>query len=237
MENYGLTIDGKHTSDFGLKMTSMYIPQPEPKTNLISIPGASGSIDLSEITGQVCYENRSGLSFEFVLLDGSYEAFATATTDIAMWLHGKKLKVIPDNDLGYYYMCRLELDPKKSNSVLSIITLTGTAEPFKYDITASDDDWLWDPFDFETGIIRELGNLIVDNDHRSITILGGGMPTVPEFIVTESANLSVVYAGKTHNMYLPGTYRFPAIKVGMQDITLQFTGTGKLAIRYRGAYL
>lgn len=33
MGNFGLTIDGKHTSDLGLKMTSMYIPQPKPKTN------------------------------------------------------------------------------------------------------------------------------------------------------------------------------------------------------------
>ncbi len=237
MENFGLTIDGKHTSDMGLKMTAMYIPQPKPKINRISIPGASGSVDLSEITGQVSYEERSGLNFEFVLLDGSYEAFAQAATEIAMWLHGRKLKVIPDNDLGYYYMCRLELDPKKSNPVLSTIAFTGTAEPFKYDLIASDDDWLWDPFDFETGVIRELGNITVDNNHRSVTILGGGVPTVPEFIVTESANLTVTHTGKTHNMFLPGTYRFPAIKVGMQDVTLQFGGSGKLAIRYRGAYL
>lgn len=237
MGNFGLTIDGKHTSDLGLKMTSMYIPQPKPKTNLVSIPGASGSIDLSEITGQISYEERSGLSFEFILMDGSYEAFAQATTNIAMWLHGKKLKVIPDNDLGYYYMCRLTLDPKKSNRVLSTVALAGTAEPYKYDIAASDDDWLWDPFDFETGVIRELGNIIIDDENQSVTILGGGMPTVPEFIVTESANLVVTYAGKTHNMFLPGTYRFPAIKVGTQDVILQFEGSGKLAIRYRGAYL
>lgn len=237
MGNFGLTIGEKHTSDFGLRMTTMYIPQPSPKTNRISIPGASGSIDLSEITGQISYEERSGLSFEFVLMDGSYEAFAQATTEIAMWLHGKKLKVIPDNDLGYYYMCRLSLDPKKSNPVLSTIALTGTAEPFKYDLTASDDDWLWDPFDFETGVIRELGDITINDEHRSVMILGGGMPTVPEFIVTESANLTVVYAGKAHNMFLPGTYRFPAIKVGTQDVTLQFGGSGKLAIRYRGAYL
>ena len=237
MGNFGLTIDGKHTSDLGLKMTSMYIPQPKPKTNLISIPGASGSIDLSEITGQVSYEERSGLSLEFILHDGSYETFAQATTEIAMWLHGKKLKVIPDNDLGYYYMCRLTLDPKKTNQVLSTIALAGTAEPFKYDITASDEDWLWDPFDFETGVIRELGDITINGENRSVTILGGGMPTVPEFIVTESANLTVVHAGKAHHMFLPGTYRFPAIKVGEQDVTLQFEGSGKLAIRYRGAYL
>ena len=114
--------------------------------------------------------------------------------------------------------------------------MSGTAEPFKYDLTASDDDWLWDPFNFETGIIRELAGITVSNG-KSVTITGGGMPTVPEFVVTESASLAVTYNGKSHNMLLPGTYRFPAIKIGADDVTLQFTGSGKLSIRYRGAYL
>ena len=61
MRKFGLTIDGKHTTEYGLKMLSMYIPQPAVKTNLISVPGASGSIDLSEVSGQRCYENRNDL--------------------------------------------------------------------------------------------------------------------------------------------------------------------------------
>lgn len=237
MKEFGLTIDGKHTSEFGLGMTSMYIPQPVPKTNIISLPGASGNIDLTEVTGQVNYEERSGINFEFVLLDESYEAFASITTEIAMWLHGRKVKVIPDNDLGYYYMCRLELDPKKSNSVFSIITLNGTAEPFKYEAIASDEEWLWDPFNFETGIIRELMNIPITESDKSITVLGGGKLVVPEFIVIESVNLALVHNGKTYNMMTPGTYRFPAVKIADQDTTLNFTGTGKLSVRYRGAYL
>lgn len=236
MGKFGLTIDGKHTTEYGLKMLSMYIPQPAVKTNLISVPGASGSIDLSEVTGQRCYEKRSGLKFEFVLMEPSYDRWAKAMTEIAMQIHGRKVKVIPDNDLGFYYMCRLEVDGKKSNNIAASITLSGTAEPFKYDLTASDDDWLWDPFNFETGIIRELAGITVSNG-KSVTVTGGGMPTVPEFVVTESASLAVTYNGKSHNMLLPGTYRFPEIKIGADDVTLQFTGSGKLSIRYRGAYL
>ena len=90
MGKFGLTIDGKHTTEYGLKMLSMYIPQPAVKTNLISVPGASGSIDLSEVTGQRCYENRSGLKFEFVLMEPSYDRWAKAMTEIAMQIHGGK---------------------------------------------------------------------------------------------------------------------------------------------------
>lgn len=237
MGQFGLTIDGTHTSEYGLRLLSMYIPQPAPKTNFISIPGASGSIDLSEITGQVNYENRSGVEFVFTLMDGSYETWANVTTQLAMRLHGKRLKVIPDNDLNYYYMCRLTVDSKKSNRVMSTVTLSGTAEPFKYDLQASDEEWLWDPFSFESGIIRELSAVVIDNVNKNVLILGGGKPAVPEFIVTQTVNLTLVHSGKTYNMPMPGTYRFPAVKIGEADVTLVFTGTGRMSIRYRGSYL
>lgn len=236
--NYpGITIDGKHTSEFGLKMTSMYIPQPEPKISRISIPGASGSIDLSEITGEIHYEDREGLQFEFDLMDESYEAWAIATSEISMWIHGKKVKVVLDNDPGYYYLCRLNVDSKKDNPVLSKITLKGTADPFKYDVQATDEDWLWDPFNFETGTILELSGLQITADSNEIKVTGMGLPTCPEFIITESTDLALFFEGSTYEMPEIGTYRFPQVKIGGDTATLIFSGTGSLSIRYRRRYL
>lgn len=237
MGDFGVTINGKHTTEFGMKMTSLYIPQPDVKTNIISLPCASGNIDLTEITGQINYEERTGIEFAFVLYDGNYSSWAEKVTELSMWLHGKKLKVIPDNDLGFYYMCRLNVDSKKSHRVSSSVVLTGTAEPFKYEQIASDEDWLWDPFNFETGIIRELMNLSITESENTVTIVGGGKAAVPEFIVMETVNLALVHNGKIYKMTIPGTYRFPAVKVAEQDVALNFIGTGKLSIRYRGAYL
>jgi len=235
--SFGLTIDGKHTSEFGIKMTSMYIPMPDPKTYLVNIPYASGNIDLSEVTGNVNYENRKGVKFSFVLYDGTYEKWATALSAIAMWIHGKKVHVIPDNDLSFYYICRLEVDGSKSNRISGKIILSGTAEPFKCDILASDDDWLWDPFSFETGVIRELSDLSITDTNKKILIAGGGVPSVPEFIVWESSGLRVIHNGKIFEMLIPGTYRFPQIRIGEDSVTLEFGGTGRLAIRYRGRFL
>lgn len=234
---FGVTIDGKHTSELGLKMTAMYIPMPEPKTYLIDIPYASGSIDLSEVTGNVNYENRKGMEFSFVLYDETYDKGAMAISSIAAWTHGKKVKVILDNDFNFYYICRLEVDSKKSNRVNSKIVLSGTAEPFKYDMMASDEEWLWDPFNFENGIIRELSDILISDQNREVLIAGGGAPAVPEFIVIQSAGLRVNYNGRTFDMLLPGTYRFPQIRVGEESVLLKFSGTGKLSIRYRGRFL
>ena len=45
------------------------------------------------------------------------------------------------------------------------------------------------------------------------------------------------FARDAYDMPEDGTYRFPAIVVAENDITLSFTGTGIVTINYRGAYL
>ena len=67
MDHTGIKIDDKHTErDWGLRMISMVIPMPEPKTNYIDIPGADGSLDLTQsLTGNVPYNMREGVQFTF----------------------------------------------------------------------------------------------------------------------------------------------------------------------------
>lgn len=234
---FGLTINDKHTyRDFGLLMTSFYIPLPKVRENVVAVPFASGNIDFTEITGEPTYNDRDGLKFTFAIQDKSWMDWETIKTELAMFLHGKKLKLIPDNETGYYYLARLHVDSEKKYKSYGVITLTGTAEPFKYDLQTSDEDWLWDPFNFYTGVIRNYANIHV-TDGMEYTMAAGGMNSVPEFVVTQSTNLHMTCGNKTYDMSATGTYRFPQIKVGSQPVTLSFTGSGTITIRYRGKYL
>lgn len=236
MNNFGATIDGIHTSEFGLKMTKMYISMPKPNTSYLSIPARSGALDMSDVTaGYTTYADRTGVKLEFET-EGGYEDWEVVKFNIARHIHGKKVKLIFDNDKAYYYVARLEVDSKKSDEVLHSVVLQGRTEPFKYDVLASDQEWEWDVFDFETGVIRELSDIEINSGNRIVTIFGGCYPTAPEFVVTESNGLRVVYDGKNYELPV-GIARFPQIKVGEEDVTLPFDGTGRLAIRYRGAYL
>ena len=62
----GITIDGKHTSEFYLRLASYYIPLPNVKKNLIEVPGMSGAIDATETcAGYPTYAVREGLNFTF----------------------------------------------------------------------------------------------------------------------------------------------------------------------------
>lgn len=234
---FGLTIGDKHTyNDFGLMMTSFYIPLPVTKTNQIEIPYSSGSIDLTEITGNPTFKDREGLRFEFAIHDKDWDSVERLKTRMAMYLHGRKLKMIPDNDLSYYYMARFEVNAEKEHKSYSKIILTGTAEPYKYDIIASDEPWLWDPFSFVDGVIRSSSNITVHSGD-TFTILGAGVDTPPTFIVSQSNNLAVSAGGAYYSMPSTGIYKFPQIQVGAEDVTLTFSGSGKLSISYRGRYL
>lgn len=232
----GMTIEGKHTSEFGLKLISYYIPLPPVNEKIISIPGMSGGIDATEVTaGHPTYGMRTSLAFEFKLYN-NWTGFEVVKSQIAEWIHGKKVKVVLDSDPAYYYVCRLKVDAKKTNVVNSLIVITGTADPVKYEITTSDEAWLWDSFSFEDGIIRELAGVEVKTDNTKVTILAGNYSTSPIFKVSESINLAVVYGGYTYPLPV-GETRIPRIRVGEEDVTLVFNGQGKLDISYRGERL
>lgn len=238
---FGLTIGNKHTyDDYGLVMTKYYIPEPAVKLQRVDLPFASGSIDLTDATGETPYSDREGIEFEFVVQDHSYTGWDTAIQTIAMDIHGQKLEMISDNDTAYYYNVRLNVNYDKSHKEFGTITLSGTAEPFKYTILASHEPWLWDPFNFVNGIIYSTADIVV-NGTATVTIPAGGVKTAPSFIVTQTNGLGVVYdtnPPRTLPMPTTGTYRFPQIKCGgHSDTVITLTGQGRVSVAYRGRYL
>jgi hypothetical protein len=231
----GMTINGKHTRDLGLKLLSFFIPLPPVKETIITVPGMSGGIDATDVVaGHPTYGMREGLKFEFKLYN-NWKEFEIAKSQLAEWLHGKKVKVVLDSDPQYYYVCRLKIDARKTNAINATIVVTGIAEPVKYEITSSDEDWLWDLLSFEDGVIRELKDVVISGN-TEVTILAGNYSTSPIFKVSESIKLTVTYEGYTYPLSV-GDIKIPRIRVGEKDVVLVFDGQGKLDISYRGERL
>lgn len=234
----GITFDDRiHTErDWGLKLLSVYIPMPDPKTQLVDIPGGDGNIDLTELNGRPAYSDRSGIELDFDLMDRSYSEWFAKYSKFAAEVHGRKVKMVLDDDPNFYYMTRLNLDGEKENRAFSQVTLTGSAEPFKYDVSATNEPWLWDTFDFENGVVREMDPVTISADNKKVTILGAGIDTAPVFVVSQAQNLQLSYGGRTYTLQV-GRNRFPAVRVGKSDVTLTFSGTGTFEVEYRGRYL
>ena len=112
-------------------------------------------------------------------------------------------------------MVRLNIDGKKTNPVYSEVTLSGSAEPFKYDLLSSGEPWIWDIFNFRTGVIRTLMDVEITSTNKTVTILGAGIDNPPVFVVTEANNLKLTHDGRTYTLKV-GRNRFPAVRVGKE---------------------
>ena len=111
------------------------------------------------------------------------------------------------------------------------------ADPFKYDVFDSQDEWEWDPFDFEEGIIRYFGTVEVSGS-LTVNFPKGNMLVVPTFEVSKIISaMSFVFNGKTYNLK-EGTNRFPDILVaGDEEKEITIQGNGTVKITYRGGSL
>lgn len=238
----GITVEvdniKKHTwKDWNLKWCNVEISSPKAKTNYIDVPGADGQLDLSEsLTGDIQYNNRTiTLTFE---TDGDYIKWHVISSEIMNFLHGRKAKIILDTDPAFYYIGRLTLSSTKDDYIYGELTLTGDVDPYKYEVTSSLDNWIWDSFNFENGIIREYNNLVV-NGSLNFTITGRRKVVYPTIIASSNMKVSCNYMGglgieHTLNKGKNVIYDMP-IKQG--DNILTFTGNGTVSIDYRGGSL
>ena len=79
-------------------------------------------------------------------------------------------------------------------------------------------------------------DLEITSTNNKITILGAGIDNPPVFVVEQANNLKLTHGGRTYVLKV-GRNRFPAVRVGKDDVTLVFSGSGKLTVEYRGRYL
>ena len=223
--------DFKTFTDWGLKLESMSISFPEAKTDQVDIPGANGLLDLSEVNGQICYKNRT-LTLNFSLLD-DYTEWHDLSSKIAKVLHGKVIKCVLPDDPNYYYEGRFSLQTTKSNDVLADFVITGDVQPFKMERYTAAENWLWDPFSFENGIVRGYSGISISGS-LSVDVTGSDMPIVPK--ITCSAAMTVEVGGKTFEL-TEGVNKNYDIILGSGTNVMKFTGTGTVSIDFRGGVL
>ena len=131
------------------------IVPPQQKLQVIDIPGANGVLDLSNsLTKYPVFNNRQG-TLQFAILHEETDT-PTAYTQMMRFLQGTDVKMILEDDPLYYYEGRVYVDSidAKSDGTHSEVTLGYDLFPYRKSIyTADDEDWLWDPFNFETDVI------------------------------------------------------------------------------------
>jgi len=229
-----VTINDIHMlKDLGLALSRTDCVQPpEPKTNNLDIPGADGIIDLTEsLVGRTLYNNRM-ITMEFGR-GLSKNAWPTMYSRVQSLFHGKQVKLVFDDDGEYYYQGRAVVSDYARTQMLGTMVIAVSADPYKYEMYGGLDDWLWDPFSFRTGIIRNYKNLEV-NGTRAVRITGRDKIIVP--LIISSAAMTVTFNGVTYQV-VAGNNKIYDIEIDEGENYLTFTGNGTISIDYRGGIL
>lgn len=220
LDLHSLTINDEIDTWDDWKIVTLKKPvfnEPELKYEYAEVPGRSGPLDMTEVlTGYPLYDNRKG-TLQFFLYDDSVKAL-TKLNIIRNYLHGKKHKIILNDEPEYYYIGRLMMHESHptTEGEYAVFDLEYNLEPYKYELTASNEDWLWDPFNFETGVIREYKDIMIDFNADipvTVNVVGSPKPTVPKIRIKENmliggdfdnAYLTLTVNGKTYNLWKIG---------------------------------
>lgn len=176
--------------DFGLQALSIDPGSAGVDEKFKEILGRNGDLDLTDVlTGFPTYKNTT-MKITFDFKDGNYDLWIARASELQNKLHGRRMKVILGND-SFYYEGRISVSTEKLNKQYSSVEISVNRDPYKYELQSSVEDWEWDTFNFETGIVREYGNLQVDGTLELI-IPGRVMRVIPIFECSAKCKLHIM---------------------------------------------
>lgn len=120
----------EHSADWGVYCARYRFPDATIKENKVNVVGSNGVIDLSsELTGDVLFNNVQGEIDFIILRDSNFDYLAFKNK-----YHGKRVKVMPDNDIEHYRIGRLSIKEDNNQDVLKRVYMVLDADPFRYAI-------------------------------------------------------------------------------------------------------
>ena len=202
------------------------IAMPKPKKITVDIPGRNGLLDLTEsIRKFPVFNNREG-TLKFHVLNG-YEEWEVKYSKIANYLHGKEMTVVLEDDPGWYYTGRVEVNSWTSNNngTWSDIEFGYSLQPYKLsESTTTTDAWKWDPFSFVDGIIvgTQFKEIMLGSSTSWTTFdmkdFIGSMPISPTIIVNDTnRGIDVRFTNEELGLNITktdlrtGTYTWPEV--------------------------
>lgn len=206
----GVTFGRYHSyNDFNLILTGKEIGSAVVKTNYVDVDGAHGQIDYTEYFGEPKYSSRS-LSFKFNTIVNQSE-FLTLYSKIQDALHGKRMKIVLDDDSGYYYMGRIEVSAFTNDKNIGQISIDCTCEPWKY---RKD----------KTVVTKDVSS------SATITLVNSRKKVVPS--ITTTASMTIVYDGISTTVNA-GTFTIPTLELAEGNNSVMVTGTGNITFTYQ----
>lgn len=213
----GVTFGTYHSyDDLSLILTSKEIAAPKTKTMKIDVEGADGSIDLTDFFGEPKYEDCTH-KFQFSTIVPQNE-FLTLFSTIKNAIHGKKMRIVLDDDPLFYYSGRCFVSSFTSEKNIGKIAVECDCEPWKYKAAKT----------VITQTVSGESTLSLPNLRKRV---------VPEVVIESDSAMHIVY--NTYNVWDlgGGSYTLPELELKAGENTVSVTGTGNITFSYQEAAL
>lgn len=213
----GITFGNYHSyDDLHLILASKEIGAPTVKTMKIDVAGADGSLDLTDYFGEPKYGNVIH-KFQFSTI-GSQSEFPATFSAVKNALHGKKMRVILDDDSHFFYVGRLDVSSFTSSKGIGKINIEADCEPYKYKAA-------------KTVVSRAV------NGTDTIVLTNSRKRAVPEVVIEAESSLNIGYqVGNVWDLG-SGSYTLPELELVEGENAVTVTGTGNITFTWQEAGL
>ena len=121
-------------SDWGFFLVTKVIEPPKPKVYKVEIPGGSGDLDITEsVFGGIAYNDRK-ITMKFRAI-GPQNLWTALKTNILSAIHGRRMQMIFNDELSYYYEGRVEITNFHYNFDVAEMEVEADCNPFKFEIS------------------------------------------------------------------------------------------------------
>ncbi len=199
-------------------LADLKIGVPTLKSNIIDIPGADGSVNMSYVIsdGEPRYSNRD---ITFSLFKSTDElSFSETFSRLLSLCHGREQTLILPNDRTHYYKGLFSIGERSGYNSCTI-PVSVSADPYAYKIE-----------------LTTLEITIPESGKTDVYLYNEMRPVIPEFSATEAVTVSF---GNSQYTLPAGTSHIPALKLKAGDnvITLEGNAGSKVTVSYREARL
>lgn len=213
----GITFGSLHSyDDLDLILNSKEIGSPEVKVRKIDIEGADSSLDLTDFFGEPNYEDVTH-KFNFSTIVPQPQ-FLSLFSTVKNALHGKKMRIILDDDPLFFYMGRIKVSSFTNEKNIGIISVECDCEPYKYKLA------------------KTVVSVAVDGT-QDISLTNGRKRAVPEVTVATESGLNIVFQGSNVWDLGSGSFTLPELELVEGVNTVTVTGTGTITFTWQEAML
>lgn len=212
----GITFGNYHSyDDLKLILTSKEIGSPAVKIRKLEIEGADGSLDYTDFFGEPKYEDVTH-KFSFATKVPQSE-FLSLFSSVKNAIHGKKMRVILDDDPLFYYVGRPSVSQFTNEKNVGIISIEVDCEPYKYKLD------------------KTVAEVYVNGTHTA-SLPNSRKRAVPEVKVESTGSIRIEFMGNIWDLG-KGSYTLPELELVEGENPVTVTGVGTVTFTYQEAGL